>query len=242
MICLGISAATAGYSQDVDEIIETYFENTGGYDNWVNLKGIKMSAKLNQEGLEIPLEIVVLADGRQYTKITFQGNIIMQGVFDGETLWNTNFATMKAEKADAESTEIQKLQANDFPDSFFDYKKKGYTAEFLGTETVEGAEVFKIKLVKEPVTIDGQQKDDVSYYYFDTEYFLPLVEESEILQGPQKGAIGQSALSDYQEVGGFYFPFSLTQGIKDGPSQPITVDTIEINPTVDDSVFAYPDN
>ncbi len=234
--------AFSSSAQDVDEIISNYFENTGGYDNWKNLKGIKMMAKVNQQGLEIPLEIVALSDGRQYTKINFQGNTIYQGVFDGETLWNTNFASMQAEKADAEATERQKLDANDFPDGLLDYKSKGYAAEFLGMETVEGAEVFKVKLTKEPITVDGQQVDDVNYYYFDTEYFLPIVQESEIRQGPQKGAMGQSKLSDYEEVEGLYFPFALTQGVKDGPSQPITIESIEVNPEVDETLFDFPGN
>ena len=34
------------FSQSVDEIIDNYFENTGGIDQWRKLKGVKMSAKL----------------------------------------------------------------------------------------------------------------------------------------------------------------------------------------------------
>ena len=94
---------------DVDEIINNYIENTGGIDAWSALKGVKSMAKVNNGGMEIPLEIVQLSDGRQYSMINFQGNTIMQGVFDGETLWNTNFQTMKAEKADASSRAAKNL-------------------------------------------------------------------------------------------------------------------------------------
>ena len=73
-------------AQTADEILENYFENTGGLDAWKNLKGMKMTAKVNQGGMEIPLEIYNLKDGRQMTKITFQGKEIKQGVYDGETL------------------------------------------------------------------------------------------------------------------------------------------------------------
>ena len=41
-------------AQTADEILENYFENTGGLENF---KGIKMSAKVNQGGMEIPLEM-----------------------------------------------------------------------------------------------------------------------------------------------------------------------------------------
>lgn len=227
-------------AQTADEILENYFENTGGLDAWKSLQGIKMTAKVNQGGMEIPLEIYNLKDGRQMTKITFQGKEIKQGVFDGETLWSHNFMTMKAEKSDAELTANFKLNTNDFPDAFIDYKEKGYTVELLGKETIDGAETFKIKLVKEPLTIDGNPQDDISYYFFDVDNFVPIAVQSEIKSGPAKGQISEVTMSDYQEVDGMYFPFSMTQGVKDGQGQPITIVSIELNPTVDDAEFTFP--
>ncbi|MCR9252121.1 MAG: outer membrane lipoprotein-sorting protein [bacterium] len=234
-------AFTTTQAQDVDEIISTYLENIGGVDALKSLKGMKITAKVNQGGMEIPLDIYQMADGRQMTSISFQGMTIKQGVFDGETLWGTNFQTMKAEKSDSEATSNQKLDANDFPDALIDYKEKGYTAELLGKEDMDGSETFKVKLVKEPRMIDGVEVDDITYYYFDTEAFIPLAQESEINQGPQKGSIQQIKFSDYQEVDGLYFPFSMTQGIKDGMSQPIIIDAIELNPEVADADFAFPE-
>ena len=228
-------------AQDVDEIIANYVENTGGLEAWTNLKGIKISAKFNQQGMEIPLEIVQMADGRQYTKFSFQGMDIMQGVFDGETVWSTNFQTMKAEKSDAETTENVKLAANDFPEAFINYKEKGYTAELMGTETFDGTETFKVKLVKEPVKVDGEEVEDITYYYFDKDAFVPIAQESEIKMGPAKGSVSLVKMSDYDEVDGLYFPFSMSQGIKGGQSQPIQIESIELNPEVEDSVFAFPE-
>jgi outer membrane lipoprotein-sorting protein len=224
----------------VDEILDGYFENTGGKEAWKALKGIKMTAMVNQGGMEIPLEIVQITGGRQYTKITFQGMEVMQGVYDGETLWSTNFQSMKAEKSDAEATANYKLDVNDFPDSFLDYKEKGYKVELMGTENIDGADTYKIKLTKEPKTFDGEEVEDVSFYYFETEAFVPLAVEQEIKAGPQKGAVSRVTMSDYQEVEGMYFPFSMTQGIKDGPSQPLNIKSIEVNPEIDDAVFAFP--
>lgn len=227
-------------AQTADEVLENYFENTGGLDAWKSLKGMKMTAKVNQGGMEIPLEIYNLKDGRQMTKITFQGKEIKQGVYDGETLWSHNFMTMKAEKSDAEQTANFKLNTNDFPDAFIDYKEKGYTVELLGKETIDGTETFKIKLVKEPLTIDGNPQDDISYYFFDVDNFVPIAVQSEIKSGPAKGQISEVTMSDYQEVDGMYFPFSMTQGVKDGQGQPITIVSIELNPSIDDAEFAFP--
>jgi len=241
LFVLAVSASITVNSQTVDEIITNYFENTGGMENWGKLEGIQMSAKVNQGGMEIPLEITQLKNGNQMTVINFQGLELKQGVFDGEVLWNTNFQTQKAEKSDQESTDNMKLEAKDFPDAFFNYKEKGYTVELLGKEDLEGTETFKIKLTKKPMTVDGKEVENSSVYFFDAENFVPIVIHSEIRMGPNKGMTSEIKLSDYQEVDGLYFPFSMIQGIKDGIGQPITMEKIELNPTLDASAFKFPE-
>lgn len=228
-------------AQTAEEIIANYFENIGGLDNFKALEGMKMSATANNGGLELPIEIVQLKDGRQMTVIRVQGQVFKQGVYDGENLWSTNFQNLKAEKSDAEQTANFKLSLNDFPDALVDYKEKGYTIELLGSETIDGTDTFKVKLVKEPITIDGVQKDDISFYFFDKDNFVPIAVQSEINSGPAKGQIQQVTFSDYQEVDGLYFPFSLGQGVKGGQSSPLTIDKIELNPTVDAAEFAFPE-
>ena len=243
-LCIALFAITCIAplsAQTADEIIDTYFENIGGLEKLKSVEGIKMLAKVNQQGMEIPLEILQFSDGKQMTIINFQGKEIKQGVFDGETLWSHNFMTMKAEKSDAEATATFKLNTNDFPDSFIDYKEKGYTVELLGNETIDGTDTFKIKLTKEPITVDGNQEEDVSFYYFDTDNFVPIAVQSEVKTGQAKGMVQEVTFSDYQEVDGLYFPFSMTQGVKGQPGSPLTIESIVLNPTVEASAFAFPD-
>lgn len=230
------------FSQSVDEIIDNYFENTGGIDQWRKLKGVKMSAKLSQQGMEIPIEIIQMQGGKQMQIINFQGQSIKAQVFDGEVSWGINMMSQKPEKSDQETTDNLKLDNNDFPDSFMDYKSKGYIAELIGKETVDGTETFKVKLTKEPKTIDGKKEDDITFYFFDTENYVPIAIQTEVKEGPGKGMIMEITMSDYQEVEGLYFPFSQTQGIKDQPSIPLIIDSIELNPTIDENEFKFPEN
>ncbi len=234
--------STAAYGQDitVDKILDNYFENTGGRENFKALKGLRMNAKMNQGGMEIAIEILNLSDGRQYQKISLQGNDFMQGVYDGESHWSVNFQSLTPEKSDAEATENFKTTLNDFPDPFLDYKKKGYTVELAGEETIDGAETYKVKITMEPTKVDGKEVETVSFYYFDKEAFVPIAVDTEVQAGPQAGVIQRITQSDYQEVNGFFFPFSLGQGVKGGAMQAITIESIEINPTVDASVFVFP--
>ncbi|MBL4886971.1 MAG: outer membrane lipoprotein-sorting protein [Flavobacteriaceae bacterium] len=238
-----IAAWLPANAQTADEIINNYFETIGGLEKLKALKSTKLIGKVNiGNGMTIPLEITQTIEGYSMVKVNLQGQTLYQGVFDGETLWGSNQMTMKPEKQDTEATENIKLNANDFPDPFIDYKTKGYTVELIGKETIEGTETFKIKLVQEPHTVDGKKVDDIYFYYFDTENFVPIVVENEITSGPGKGMVSQIKFSDYQEEGGIYFPFSMTQGIKDQPGgQEIVIENIELNVKTDKAQFAFPE-
>lgn len=240
MIAL-MAIGSVSYSQTADDIIKNYFENTGGIAKWKALTGLKIKASVNQMGMDIPLEIVQLKDGRQYTSVTFQGMVIKQGVYDGSTLWSTNYMNMKAERSDAEATENFKQEIGDFPDPFLNYKERGLKAELVGKETIEGTACYKIKLTKKPIKVDGVPTDNVLFYYFDAENYVPLLMESEIKSGQAKGMTQQITWSDYQEVDGLMMPFSMAQGVKGMGSQALKITAYELNPKVDDAVFKFPE-
>ena len=232
-----VAMAPVSAQDNVDEIIDAYFENTGGAEAWANLEGVKMTATTSAQGMDIPLVIYQLRDGRQFIKYQFQGQEIVAQSFDGETAWATNFMTMQAEKSDAEMTEnIKKASVKSFPSPLFDYKKKGFTAELIGDETIDGTETFKVKLTMDPITIDGVEESNVVFYFFEKEYLVPIATEVEIKMGPAKGQMVQGPMSDYQEVDGLMFQFSTSM-----QGQSITINDIELNPEIDEAMFAFPE-
>jgi hypothetical protein len=243
MSLLVLACAFVSQAQTADEILDKYFENTGGKAKWEAVQGLKYTAKLKFGAVELPMTMIQLKDGRQTSSISVQGMEIRDGVFDGTTLWGTNQMTMKPEKSDAEATANYKVNAGgDFPSPFLDYKKKGYKVELLGKETVDGSETFKIKLTKKPIKVDGKETENVEFHYFDTENFVPLIVENEVKSGPGKGAVLQNKLSDYQDAGGFLFPFSISIGAKGQPGgQNLVYTAVELNPKVEASAFAFPE-
>mgnify|MGYP003138057945 FL=1 len=52
-----ITAMAPVSAQTADEIINNYFENTGGKAAWENLKSSKMTATAQAQGMEIPVEV-----------------------------------------------------------------------------------------------------------------------------------------------------------------------------------------
>jgi outer membrane lipoprotein-sorting protein len=228
-------AITPMIAQTADEIIDNYIENTGGADAWNALTGTKMSGSATNAGMTIPVDIINMKDGKTMITIDLQGQKMTQLAFDGETMWTFNFITMQPEKDDTETTENMKANLGNFPTPFLNYKEKGYSVELLGKETKDGIETFKIQLTQNPVMINGVEEPSITYYYFDTETFIPIMSESPINAGPMKGQMSTQTFSEYQEVGGLYFPFLMTM-----TGQTITLKEIVLNPEIDMSLFSFP--
>jgi outer membrane lipoprotein-sorting protein len=238
LLCTVVSGFTVN-SQSVDEILEKYFANIGGKEAISKIQSTRMTGKVKTQGMEFPT--VMLSKGaKQKISFTFQGIEFVQPCFDGETGWQTNFMNMKAEKMEAEDSELLKAQFEDFPDPFLMYKEKGYTLELLGSETVEGTDCFKIKLTKKPFKIGGVEEENATTYYFDKENYVPILTKSLIPKGPAKGKFQETVLSDYQEVDGVVMPFSIAQKFDGQIAASVEIEKIEINVPIEDAVFVFP--
>jgi hypothetical protein len=234
--------AMVAQAQTAEEIIEKYLKAIGGKEKMSALKSVKMTAKgKDSRGMEFPATIIQTADGKQKISFIFQGKEIVQPAFDGTTGWNTNFMTMKAEKMETEDAENMKRESGDFPDPFLNYAKKGYKIALEGKEKVEGTECFKIKLTKKTMLVDGKEEENVVYYFFDTENFVPLLSQTTGKKGQAKGAKIETVYSDYQEVNGIYFPFSISQKFNGQVGFTMVVEKVELDVAVDAKEFAFPE-
>ncbi|PTM08624.1 MAG: outer membrane lipoprotein-sorting protein [Bacteroidetes bacterium] len=232
LVALVVTAFTQVQAQTADEIVNNYLEAIGGKEQLSKIKSIKMLGTINAQGMEIPIEMVNTSNGSAYVQIEFQGQKMKQLVSNGTKAWTMNMMAQKMEEIPSDMSKIMIEEFKDFPNPFINYNEKGYKIELIGEETQEGTACYKVKLAKPNMTIDGEEVQNVSFYYFDTENFVPIMVESEVPAGPAKGQIMKTPLSDYQEVDGVYFPFStVAQGM------PMTYSKIEINPVVDAKAF-----
>ncbi|MFN4911412.1 MAG: outer membrane lipoprotein-sorting protein [Flavobacteriales bacterium] len=238
-IVITVFTSLMGFGQSVETIVSKYYETIGGA-RWNDISSMKMTANVDQGGMKIPLEIVSMNDGRMYTEVTFMGNKIIVAAFDGQKSWSTNFMSMEAEEKPADDSENARRASKEFPNPLVKYKELGYSATLMGEEKIDGTSCFKIQLTKGTVLVDGKENPNIEYYYIDQENFVPLLMESEILDGELKGKTSQIKFSDYQEVNGVIVPFSSSQGIKGEESQSIQFETIEMNGEVDQAKFNFP--
>jgi hypothetical protein len=237
---LSSAGSTFLSAQSVEDILTKYYENTGGKDAWAKVEATRTIAKIKAQGMEFPATMVQTTTGKQKVSFSFQGMEIVQPCFDGEAGWQTNFMTMKAEKMEAEDNAIMKQSAEDFPDAFLRYKERGYALSLEGSETVEGTDCFKLKMTKKPYIIDGKEEENVTYYFFEKENYVPILTKSVVPKGPGKGMMSETVLSDYQDVNGLLFPFTIEQKFNGVLQAAITTEKVEINPAIDPSIFNFP--
>lgn len=219
------------WAQAANDIVETYIERSGGRVAWDTIKGTKMDATVMEGGVELPVTLYNTDTGKQAILVDFAGRRFAQLAFDGNTYWTTDLTTMTPLLESQEITNNVKLDINDFPSPILNYEKNYYQLEYEGIITVDSVQTFKIKLVKEPLTINGKKVEDVSYYYFDTQNYNPVKIEGIMPNGEPS----TFRLSDYQDVQGLSFPFTIKQD-----STVILIKNITINPEIDGKIFEFP--
>jgi hypothetical protein len=114
-----------------------------------------------------------------------------------------------------------------------DYKEKGHTVEYLGHDTVDGDDVYRLKCTL--------KNGDIVYYYLDPDSSLEIrTERQQFIRGAVRER--QSDLGSYKPVAGVMFPYSIETGPKSNPSirSKVTIESIEANVPVDDSAFRMP--
>jgi outer membrane lipoprotein-sorting protein len=221
------------HAQEADEIIANYFENTGSIKNWKNLESMRITAVMNQGEMQLDITIFQKRDNLQRTEIQLQGKTIIQA-YDGETGWMINPLTGSDAPQKLPADMVEEMKDQKFESDLLDYKEKGHTVELEGTEDIEGSETYKLKLTK--------ANGDVEYYFFDTEYYVPIMQRRVVKFGPGKGQETETYISDYQEVGEFMMPFFIDARVNGQSMQKITFKEYFLNEEMDDSMFFMPES
>jgi len=153
----------------------------------------------------------------------------MVSAFDGSSLWMSR-GTMPPEEAPGSQAAYQKQDA-EFDSVFVDYKQKGTAIQLVGTEKRDGKDMFHLKVTKK----GGPPQD----FYLDAATGLENVIAVTLAPGGKPTTI-TTELGDYREVDGRMVPFAIRQLVNGTVNASTTIDKIEFNVPVDDSLFKMP--
>lgn len=233
LVALSIFSVTL-HAQTADEIINKYIKTVGGIEKIKAVTSLRRTGKFIGGG---GFEAVVVTENKRPNMVRQEFQLMgLVGVnaYDGKTGWKIEPWGGKKDPEDMGEDELKSiLEEADFDGPLVEYKTKGNTVEYLGTEPVEGTDAIKLK-----VTVPN---GDVYYYYMDTDYFVPIkIETKRTIRGEERES--ETILGDYKEVNGWYLPFSYETGPKGSQfKQQIAIETIEANVPIDDARFKKPD-
>ncbi len=218
----------------VDQLVAKNVEAKGGAGALQALQSIKMTGKLlvNSGQLEFGYTETRKKPNVVRTEYSLQG-LTAVNAFDGNEGWKISpFQGRKdPEKMSADDAKAL-VEDSEVDGPLIDWKEKGSTVEYLGTEDVDGTQAHKLKVTR--------KNGDINYVFLDPDHFLEIrVTTQRTEHGAQVET--ETDLSDYEKVSGVYLPLSVEAGRKgSSDKQKLILDKAEGNVPVEDKAFEFP--
>ncbi len=218
----------------LDQVLVKYYEAQGGLAKMKAVQTRRVIAKL-----VAPMDITITEENKRpayfRTDVQVQGQTQSSG-YDGKTGWHVNpFAGYGGSKTAEPMTEDELKSAQDQADmdgSLVDWSAKGNKVTLVGTESVDGAPAYKLK-----VDLKSGNSEEI---YLDTDSYLPVKDIKTVHVRGQE-VKQEVVMGDYKEVNGLMVPYALEIGMPGAPQrQKVQVQKVEFNVPMDDSRFAMP--
>jgi tetratricopeptide (TPR) repeat protein len=156
-------------------------------------------------------------------------------IFDGERGWEVNLKRQRLIQMKRKAELAGRCGAEEFFPIFVDYKQKGFTAEFIGEETIKGAKTWAVKITP--------KRCNAKTFYFDQKTYMPIADRADYNVHARGAARDQLHLmSDYGDVAGVKIPFG-GEEVDFKTGEHISGGDwaqIEANTVTDESVFTPP--
>lgn len=228
-------AAVSVHATTADELVAKNLDARGGLDKIHAITTLKLEGKMRIGG-QFELSFLEYKKAPESARIeaTIQGMTQVQA-WDGRQAWQISPFQGRRDPEKMSEDDAKGL-ADDAPigGALADWRARGSTIEYLGTEDVDGTEAHKLKV--------SLKNGDIEYVYLDPDHFLEIRTIDQLtVRGTHVEQV--TDYSDYERVNGVYFPFAMSSYTKGGgefDKQQLTLDKIEANVPVDDGLFAFP--
>ncbi|MEO5783867.1 MAG: hypothetical protein ABIQ07_11370 [Ginsengibacter sp.] len=224
LLIIAIAVFGFTYAQTADEIVAKHVEAIGGLDAWKKVNSMVTTGTIKIQGAEIGVSQTVLNGKGSRQDIIAMG---MNGYQIVTPAAGWNFMPFQGQKAPEPITADDLKEAQDELDaqgSLVDYKTKGHTIEYLGTDDVEGVDALKLK--------ETLKSGKVQTIFLDPKtYYIIRVISKQKANGKEVDVT--TNLSNYQKLPeGIMVPWSI--GL---PFGEMTIAKVEINKPVDENIF-----
>jgi hypothetical protein len=232
-VVLALVLAPLASAQTAEELVARNLEAKGGVDKIKAIQTLRTRGRLNQGNFMVQIGQEQKRPDKLRGTFTVQGMTAVQA-YDGRTGWQISpFQGRKDPELLGEDDLRDLVEDSDIDGPLVDYKKKGHAVEYLGRDTVDGDDVFRLKCTL--------KNGDIVYYYLDPDSYLEIrTERQQFIRGAMRER--QTDLGSYKPVAGVMFPYSIESGPKNSSAvrSKITIESIEANVPLDDSEFQMP--
>lgn len=213
-------------AQTADEILEKNAKAMGGSQAWENVKTLKLSGSMSQQGMDIGMDETMDLNKGIRIDISFMGMSGYQ-IITPQGGWRympfggpAKIDTMKAEEA-KESWSTMNIKERQTTD----YKTKYAKTEYLGKDTINNAPCLKVKCV------DKQGNESTNYFDASSYYLIRTEVKAKVNDEEQEVA---TSFGNYKKVDGSNIILPMTLSIGGGE---INFKSAAVNVPVDPSIF-----
>ncbi len=179
--------APAAFTQEMpataptlDELVAKNIEAKGGAQALHALQDLRRTGTMlvNEGKIQLAYTQIKKRPLEVRTEATLQGMTAVQA-FDGKDGWQISPFQGRKDPERMSADDIKALMEDAEMDGpLVDWKEKGSTLEYLGTEDVDGTQAYKIKVTR--------KNGDVNFVYLDPDHFLEI---RILTQRVQQGAL-----------------------------------------------------
>lgn len=219
---LSLSAAAAE-PMTADALVAKTLEASGGADKLRAIKSMHTVGRLRLGGgVEAKTESFTIAPDKIRFEFSLQG-LTAVNAWDGKDAWAIQPFQGRREPQKITADDAKGLiLAADIAGPLLDWKAKGSTIEYLGTEDIDGTDAHKLRITF--------KNGDSRVSFIDPDHFLEIrIEDHQFIRGQEQ--VNTTDLGEYALVDGVYFPMEQGQN---------HIESIEVNTPVDASIFAFP--
>ncbi|MRG48718.1 hypothetical protein GFS24_26640 [Chitinophaga sp. SYP-B3965] len=228
MLLVGAAVGTTK-AQTLDEVVSKYITAMGGEAKLKALNSQIAEGSMSIQGMDFPLKVINLNKKAMRIEFEAMGTKNVQ-VITEKGGWMFLPVQQQTAPVDSDPADLADSQRDlDLTGELVDYKAKGHTAELIGKETIEGKELYKIKLTRKDASISNYFVDPATWYVAKRTSMKSIQgQEIEIVEN----------FSDFKKsAGGYVYP-AMTEQLPMGMK--ISYTKVETNPAIDEKTFEKP--
>jgi outer membrane lipoprotein-sorting protein len=237
---IGANAPSALAELTAAQIVDKNVEARGGLKAWRAVQSLSFLGKMDAGGkqhTQLPFVLEMKRPRKTRVEIEFENERSIQ-VYDGAKGWKLRpyLGRKDVEPFTPDELKAASLQS-DLDGPLIDYAAKGTKVELEGVErTEEGRDAYNLKLTMK----DGR----VQHIWIDKETFLEIKSDGAPRRMDGRMHPVQIHYSEYTSVSGLMLPHVLETTVVgvNHSSHKMTIETVQVNPKLDDSLFKAPES